>query len=96
MSALIPALIECIATGNCGLLSRGRGGGGGGGGGSPKGPKPPPDPTAAWDKAAEKSFLTQFDNQMSFGGGGGRNPLSEARERYDRILGQINQLGLGD
>lgn len=83
MSALIPALIECLATGNCGLLSSGRGGGGSGG--AAKAPKPPPDPTAAWDKAAERSFTNQFDNQMRLGGGGGADPLSAALERQSRL-----------
>lgn len=93
MSALIPALIECFATGNCGLLSRG---GRGGGGGSPKAPKPPPDPTAAWEKAAERSFNNQFDNQLRLDGGGrggndGDDELRSAISRYSSLLQQLSK-----
>lgn len=89
MSALIPALIECFATGNCGLLgSRGRGGGGGGGGAAGGTPKPPPDPNAAWEKAAERSFTNQFDNQLNFGGDG-YDPLKASRQRYEDLLKQL-------
>jgi len=93
MSALIPALIQCFATGNCGLLSRGRGGGGGGGGGGAKAPKPPADPNAAWEKSAERSFQNQFDNQLRLGGDDGVDPLDAATRRLQDLQDQLKRIG---
>lgn len=85
MSALIPALIE--------LLLRGRGGGGGGGGGKPPAsPKPPADPNAAWEKAAERSFQSEFDNRARVGDTGIGDALVAARNRNAALRAQLEQL----